>query len=384
MEQRHGDVMIARLRLPIEAFDGDSVGAEDGNAMYADHVRNAYVPFCRQPEQMRLQDYLRRDFSDYIFEIGEQGFARALCADAFGVPDYLPDLFAADDLTQLTFGMGPSNDGVMFHAHTAAWSALMYGEKVWLCYSPDDFYGETYDRLAMLEARALPNAIWPSGGGGVGLKPLVLTQRAGEIIYVPDGWWHATFSLSDTACFGGQRHKERLPDEWASDLYASWPSCGLALSALAKERQDEFLFQEAIRREPFNLRFTVEYMEFLRNRGDFARVTEVAFHLKAVMERAHSERLLGRAELAAVIAQLGEVMYHTVQHAGEAASVLLASGRGGKAAFAELVQTSLKAHSLVQEARSLDPGNPLANAVAQAIDARARSVDMSQVPRDLV
>lgn len=384
LESRHGNVMVARLRLPAEAFDGDAVGVEDGNAMYADHVRNAYVPFCRQPEQMRLQDYMRRDFSDYIFEIGEKGFARALCADAFGVPDYLPDLFAADDLTQLTFGMGPANDGVMFHAHTAAWSALMYGEKEWLCYSPDDFHGETYDRLAMLEARALPSAIWPSGGGGAKLKPLRLTQRAGEIIYVPDGWWHATFSLSDTACFGGQRHKDRLPADWASALFAAWPTCGLALSALAKERGDEALFREAIRREPFNLRFTVEYMDFLRSRGEYSRVTQVALDLKEVMARAHAERLLGRAELAAVIAQLSEVLYHTVQIAGETASVALARGQGGKAAFAEVVQTSIKAHGLVNEALSLDPGNPLAGAVLQAIDARARSVNMSQVPRGLL
>merc|ERR1719413_156518 len=107
--------------------------------------------------------------------------------------------------------MGPANDGVMFHTHTAAWNALMYGEKTWLLYPPVGFDGEVYNSLAMLEARALPKALGLTGGKTkVAVKPLWVTQRAGEVIYVPDGWWHATWSHTPTACIGGQRHKDRL------------------------------------------------------------------------------------------------------------------------------------------------------------------------------
>ena len=39
-----------------------------------------------------------------------------------------------------------------------------------------------------------------------------------EVVYVPDIWWHATVAVGDTACIGGQRHKERLPSDWGVRL----------------------------------------------------------------------------------------------------------------------------------------------------------------------
>ena len=66
------------------------------------------------------------------------------------------------------------------------------------------------------------------------------------MVYVPDIWWHATVSLEDTACIGGQRHKDRLPEEWGRELLERWPGCGLALSAVAQERQDVRLLEEAL------------------------------------------------------------------------------------------------------------------------------------------
>ena len=41
----------------------------------------------------------------------------------------LPEHFLEDDLVQYTVGVGPRGDGVMFHAHTAAWNALVFGSK---------------------------------------------------------------------------------------------------------------------------------------------------------------------------------------------------------------------------------------------------------------
>jgi len=215
----HGDIPVAKLKLSGEVFKRDPLGERGGNAMYADHARNVYVPFARTPEQMPLRELILGNFDDYYFEIGETGAAGRLSIDAFGGPDGLPELLAADDLTQLTFGLGPKGDGVMFHAHTAAWNALMYGTKEWIFFSPETFVGATYDRLAMLESRSIPTALGEAGRGEASLAtPMRCIQRAGEVVYIPDAWWHATFSHTETACLGGQRHKDRLPATWAEGL----------------------------------------------------------------------------------------------------------------------------------------------------------------------
>ena len=67
-----------------------------------------------------------KDRSDYAFDISKHGAANILQSEAV-----LPEHFIVDDLTQFTVGMGPANDGVMFHSHTAAWNALVFGEKWW-------------------------------------------------------------------------------------------------------------------------------------------------------------------------------------------------------------------------------------------------------------
>jgi len=378
----HGDIPVAKLRLAEEVFKRDAVGERSGNAMYADHARNVYVPFARAPEQMPLRDLILGNFDDYYFEIGETGAAGRLSLDAFGGPDGLPELLAADDLTQLTFGMGPAGDGVMFHAHTAAWNALMYGTKEWIFYSPETFVGSTYDRLAMLESRAIPTTLTEaSGGEGSLAAPMRCIQRAGEVVYIPDAWWHATFSHTETACLGGQRHKERLPRDWADGLLRSWPSSGLALNAAAKERADSMLFEAAVRQEPFNLRFVIEHLTFLQERCEWRGIRDVALAHRERMERARQRGLFAEVELAAVIAQLGERLYYAV----EAVSDIASTGAPGNpalqmAVFQEAVSLSQTAHALVQEALALDPGSPLANALAKAISARAESVIRSYQP----
>jgi hypothetical protein len=376
--------MVAVLSLPDELYENDVNCAKVGNSLYADHVRNAYVPFVRPPEQIRLADYVQYRFSDYVFDIGDSSVACDLCADAFGDLARLPDIFSADDLTQLTFGMGPVNDGVMFHSHTAAWNALMFGEKEWFFYPPDGFIGEPYERLSMVAATSLPEVI----GGLESLSaihpPLRCRQKAGEVIFVPDGWWHATFSHTDTACLGGQRHKDRLPADWGESLLERWPGSGLFLNAVAKERRCRSLFEEAIRKEPANLRFTLEYMQFLRDSGQYASTVPAAQTLKGVMEQNLRQGLLGRAEMAAVLAQLAEVLYHTVETAAVVTTAMVGNDgswtNSGRAAFAELMQVSVTARCFIEEALTLDPGCPLAGGLAAAIETKARSADLRQLP----
>eukprot|EP00927_Polykrikos_kofoidii_P024058 TRINITY_DN21958_c0_g2_i1.p1 TRINITY_DN21958_c0_g2~~TRINITY_DN21958_c0_g2_i1.p1 ORF type:complete len:558 (-),score=73.30 TRINITY_DN21958_c0_g2_i1:15-1688(-) len=392
----HGDIMVPDLRLPEALFESDDVDASKGNALYADHLRNAYVPFVRMPEKVSLREFIRNRFCDYYFEISEFGAAGRLCLDAFGGLDGLPDVFAADDLSQLTFGLGPAGDGVALHAHTAAWNALMFGEKDWYFYKPNALFGWSYDSLALLESRALPAATELVARNTDKAPPELMRcrQRPGEVVFVPDGWWHATFSHTTTACLGGQRHKDRLPGNWGESLLQQWPGCGLAAVAVAKERRDHALFEEAIRMEPFNSRFALEYIEFLSAGGEGVKAAEVALRVKETMKVARRRRLLSRPEFAAIIAQLAERLYLVVESVAAATSVAVAGARDCKSSivserspkelFADMLHVSRISHALVGEALRLDPGAPVALNVAQAIQMRAQSANVQSVPHGLL
>jgi len=363
----HGDAPMGVAQLPSNLFDGDVVSAEVGNSYYADHVRNAYVPLIRPIEHSTLGEYICNRFDDYAFEI-DGSLCERLGADAFSGLAGLPFVLAADDLTQLTCGLGPANEGVMFHAHTAAWNALMFGEKEWLFYRPDQFSGDTYNQLAMLDSSALREA-----STNVPDPPMRCTQKAGEVVFVPDGWWHATFSYTDTACLGGQRHRERLPSNWGSELLQRWPRCGLALNAAAKEYTDLELFKAAFCEEPFNMRYAVELITAQSAKCQWSQAVETAKTFRSTMEQARARKLLSRVEYAAIVSQIAECLYHTVDSAANAAAVALECGSSAQQSFAEAVRISMTVRELLHEALSLDPGNIAAKRIENAIETRARA-----------
>ena len=90
--------------------------------------------------------------------------------------------------------MGKSS-GVEFFAHVATWLGLVRGQKHW-----------------MLKASETEKPGEPSCGDHE--KDLARTdvihcvQQPGEIIYFPQGWWHATCNMEDfTLAVGGQEYQ---------------------------------------------------------------------------------------------------------------------------------------------------------------------------------
>eukprot|EP00929_Paragymnodinium_shiwhaense_P006990 TRINITY_DN110947_c0_g1_i1.p1 TRINITY_DN110947_c0_g1~~TRINITY_DN110947_c0_g1_i1.p1 ORF type:complete len:581 (-),score=100.91 TRINITY_DN110947_c0_g1_i1:298-1995(-) len=386
----HGDIPSADLTLPEEVFAGDALGAARGQALYADHLRSAYVPFVRQPQPVSLGEFIQNRFNDYHFEISEHGAAGRLCRDCFGGVDRLPELLAADDLSQLTFGIGPKGEGVMLHAHTAVWNALMFGEKEWFFYRPNELVGAAYDALGLVDSGALIQATTDIASSSSRAPQLYrCRQRAGEVVYAPDGWWHATVSHTDTACLGGQRHKDHLPACWAEELLARWPGCGLAMVAVAKSRNDSDLFEEAMRREPFNMRFVAEYIDFASARREYRKAAEAALHMKSVLADAQQRQMMSKVEVAAILAQLAERLYQTVETAASRTSELVTAsgelpGSSSRSLFQEMIHVSQVTHSLLQTALTLDAGAPLAINLLQAIEMRSKMADVKNIPEGLL
>ncbi|XP_068193699.1 jmjC domain-containing protein 8 [Antennarius striatus] len=91
-----------------------------------------------------------------------------------------------------SFGIAGPGTGVPFHWHGPGYSEVIYGRKRWLLYPPDqkpDFHpnrttlswvAETYPHLPEDKT------------------PLECTIRPGEVLYFPDGWWHATLNLENS------------------------------------------------------------------------------------------------------------------------------------------------------------------------------------------
>eukprot|EP00928_Gymnodinium_smaydae_P089081 TRINITY_DN73082_c0_g1_i1.p1 TRINITY_DN73082_c0_g1~~TRINITY_DN73082_c0_g1_i1.p1 ORF type:complete len:558 (+),score=102.90 TRINITY_DN73082_c0_g1_i1:38-1711(+) len=121
------------------------------------------------------------------------------------IPEFLEGLRAGGHISELNelsdvslspvLSMGGADTGLGYHQHDEAWLALVRGKKQWFLRSPES-PGETYYRR--VEEETLQD------------EPGVLKclQRPGEVIYFPEGWWHATYNRPEedelTVGIGGQ------------------------------------------------------------------------------------------------------------------------------------------------------------------------------------
>ncbi|KAJ8754523.1 hypothetical protein K2173_005684 [Erythroxylum novogranatense] len=173
------------------------------------------VKFAVGPVEMRLHDYFR--YADQVKEerplyLFDPKFAEKvpLLALEYDVPVYFrEDLFSVlgDDRPDYRWIiMGPSGSGSSFHIDpnsTSAWNAVVKGSKKWILFPPD----------------VVPPGIHPSPDGAEVASPVSIIEwfmnfygatkslkkrpiecicKAGEVIFVPNGWWHLVINLEDS------------------------------------------------------------------------------------------------------------------------------------------------------------------------------------------
>ena len=104
---------------------------------------------------------------------------------------------------------GPPRSGSSVHIDplaTSAWNALISGRKRWALYPPRSVDKETIKPRGIgLDGEAVTwfNKMYPRTTTGEwkarGLPPPIdVIQHPGEIMFVPDGWWHAVLNLDHT------------------------------------------------------------------------------------------------------------------------------------------------------------------------------------------
>ncbi|XP_071710290.1 arginine-specific demethylase JMJ22 [Rutidosis leptorrhynchoides] len=171
--------------------------------------------FAVGPVEMKLDDYYvyadqaQEERPLYLFDPKFVNKVPKLGQD-YEVPVYFKeDLFSVlgDERPDYRWVIiGPAGSGSSFHIDpnsTSAWNAVVKGSKKWVLFPPD----------------VVPPGVHPSSDGAEVACPVSITEwfmnfyestktwkkkpvecicRAGEVIFVPNGWWHLVINLEDS------------------------------------------------------------------------------------------------------------------------------------------------------------------------------------------
>eukprot|EP00747_Dinoflagellata_sp_TGD_P170962 gnl/TRDRNA2_/TRDRNA2_203822_c0_seq1.p1 gnl/TRDRNA2_/TRDRNA2_203822_c0~~gnl/TRDRNA2_/TRDRNA2_203822_c0_seq1.p1 ORF type:complete len:563 (-),score=89.94 gnl/TRDRNA2_/TRDRNA2_203822_c0_seq1:75-1763(-) len=105
------------------------------------------------------------------------------------------------ETAQALFLLGAPRSGVAFHRHTAAVHLTMHGVKRWLLYPPQaNPPGGVHGSWPIFDW--LRN-VYPDLKESQ--KPLECIQKPGDVLYIPEGWYHAVVNLADSVAVSLQR-----------------------------------------------------------------------------------------------------------------------------------------------------------------------------------
>jgi hypothetical protein len=161
---------------------------------------------------------------------------------------------------------GPGGSGVAFHKHSSAWLVVLEGTKHWWLYPPGGPPSvEAYRALALCPAAQIADAVATLRPED---RPLEVTQRAGEGLFVPALWWHATFNVGPTLGVGSQYHVynlnfKQVVQRHRDSAFALY-HYGCEIHKVDPKRAAGF-FEEAIQREPFNFYYGMNQLRFYLN-----------------------------------------------------------------------------------------------------------------------
>eukprot|EP01051_Picozoa_sp_SAG22_P002624 SAG22_NODE_119_length_19257_cov_43.260413_15_plen_607_part_00 len=148
---------------------------------------------------------------NYLFDQGDEVEPACAAVIAAVMPDWMRTFGAAKltaaereqyDLPLYFVVAGPADAGVHFHQHNQAFNVLLTGSKRWWIFPPTTlpkpgppfgFKGPDANcpSIKVWSEKYLPT-LPPEA------RPIEFVQRAGDVLYVPDGWFHGTVQLEDT------------------------------------------------------------------------------------------------------------------------------------------------------------------------------------------
>ena len=104
--------------------------------------------------------------------------------------------------------LGGNGSSVGFHAHADSVVALLYGVKRWFIFPPDAAPRPRWRDPRGMESWAARRASGEgepaAAGSESGSELIECVQRAGELLYLPEGWHHATLNYGETLAVAQQ------------------------------------------------------------------------------------------------------------------------------------------------------------------------------------
>ena len=121
----------------------------------------------------------------YVFEFCNRDLCQQI-ESTFGIPTYLKN-----SCLSLYLNTGTVAKGVAFHQHRQTWGWLLAGQKVWYVAPPGTlpFQPHRHVEEGKLQRSSVQRCF----------------QEEGEIVFLPQDWWHATFNKAEwNLAIGGQ------------------------------------------------------------------------------------------------------------------------------------------------------------------------------------
>ncbi|KAF9595424.1 hypothetical protein IFM89_000342 [Coptis chinensis] len=224
------------------------------------------VAFSVGPVEMKLKEYFR--YADgakeerllYLFDPKFAEKVPQLGSD-YKVPSYFrEDLFSVLGNERPDYRwviMGPAGSGSSFHIDpnsTSAWNGVIKGSKKWVLFPPDVIPPGVHPSPDGAEV-ACPVSIieWFMNFYGATKtwkqRPVECVCKAGEVIFVPNGWWHLVINLEESIAIT-QNYVSRvnLYDKFRSAIEASFPGTisQLELKAEEKAKQKKVSYWETV------------------------------------------------------------------------------------------------------------------------------------------
>lgn len=148
---------------------------------------------------MSLSEYFSAGPSKAVIFENDYHAVHAALRGTYTIPALLSGIHGAP-----IFSAGRRHTGVGFHHHHESWLAELVGRKVWFLLPPGS---------------PRPPAIppwWYTRQPPPGLQVAIL--EPGEVMYVPTGWWHATWNLDDSVALGWEgSHGSK---SWTNEMHA--------------------------------------------------------------------------------------------------------------------------------------------------------------------
>ena len=86
------------------------------------------------------------------------------------------------------FYIGAPRTNTYFHQHATAYNFLSAGRKKWYLLPPSANIGPTISTLPWWLKNVMPY---------LKIKPIECVQQPGEVLFVPNGWFHAVFNIDE-------------------------------------------------------------------------------------------------------------------------------------------------------------------------------------------